>query len=134
MAGSNDSALPQALDLFGRDAQQFAHHLVSGIAQRWPQVGNAPRRFGQGCSKGGKAFIVLPSTAKNDSISRIVPVLSPGTHVSTGKNDVDYVVTEFGMAQLRGKSAKQRARELIGIAHPNFREELTGQARRMGMA
>ena len=82
-------------------------------------------------SNGGKSFIVLPSTAKNDSISRIVPMLSPGTHVSTSKNDVNYVVTEFGVAQLRGKSAKQRARELISIAHPDFRAELIEQAKIM---
>ena len=80
-------------------------------------------------SRGGKAFIVVPSTARDDSISRIVPVLAPGTHVSTSKNDINYVVTEYGVAQLRGKSAKQRAKELIGIAHPAFREELTAQAR-----
>ncbi|WP_218511436.1 acetyl-CoA hydrolase/transferase family protein [Variovorax sp. dw_308] len=80
-------------------------------------------------SRGGKSFIVLPSTAKSDTISRIVPVLSPGTHVSTSKNDISYVVTEYGVAQLRGKSAKQRAQELIGIAHPVFRGELTEQAR-----
>ena len=83
-------------------------------------------------SRGGKAFIVLPSTAKNDSISRIVPTLSPGTHVSTSKNDINYVVTEFGVAQLRGKSAGQRAKELIGIAHPNFRAELTAAAAKLG--
>ena len=75
-------------------------------------------------SRGGKSFIVLPSTAKNDTISRIVPRLTSGTHVSTSKNDVNYVVTEYGVAQLRGKSARQRAEELIAIAHPNFREEL----------
>jgi hypothetical protein len=69
-------------------------------------------------SKGGKAFIVLPSTAKDDTISRIVPTLSPGTHVSTSKNDINYVVTEYGVAQLRGKTAKQRTEALIGIAHP----------------
>ena len=80
-------------------------------------------------SRGGKAFIVVPSTARDDTISRIVPVLAPGTHVSTSKNDINYVVTEYGVAQLRGKSAKQRARELIGIAHPGFREELTARAR-----
>ena len=80
-------------------------------------------------SRGGKAFIVVPSTARDDTVSRIVPMLSPGTHVSTSKNDINYVVTEYGVAQLRGKSAKQRARELIGIAHPGFREELTAQAR-----
>ena len=75
----------------------------------------------------------LPSTAKDDTISRIVPTLAPGTHVSTSKNDVNYVVTEYGVAQLRGKSAKQRARELIAIAHPTFRAELTEQAKRMKM-
>jgi len=84
-------------------------------------------------SNGGKAFIVLPSTAKNDTISRIVPTLTPGTHVTTGKNDINYVVTEFGVAQLRGKSAKERARALIGIAHPDFRGELTAEAKRMNL-
>ena len=82
-------------------------------------------------SRGGKAFIVVPSTAKNDTISRIVPTLTPGTHVTTSKNDINYVVTEFGVAQLRGKSMKQRTLELIGIAHPNFRAELTEHAKRM---
>src|SRR5574343_308235 len=70
-------------------------------------------------SRGGKAFIVLPSTAKDDTISRIVPTLTPGTHVSTSKNDINYVVTEHGVAQLRGKTAKQRCQELIAIGHPN---------------
>jgi len=82
-------------------------------------------------SRGGKAFIVLPSTAKNDTLSRIVPALTPGTHVSTSKNDVNYVVTEYGVAQLRGKSARQRARELSAIAHPDFRAELVEQGERM---
>jgi acyl-CoA hydrolase len=80
-------------------------------------------------SRGGKAFIVLPSTARQDTLSRIVPVLAPGTHVTTSKNDVDHVVTEYGVAQLRGKSAKQRAAALIGIAHPAFRDALAAQAR-----
>ena len=82
-------------------------------------------------SNGGKAFIVVPSTAKNDTISRIVPTLTPGAHVTTSKNDINYVVTEYGVAQLRGKSMNQRTRELIAIAHPNFRAELTEQAKRM---
>jgi acyl-CoA hydrolase len=82
-------------------------------------------------SRGGKAFIVLPSTAKGDAISRIVPTLTPGTHVTTGKNDINYVVTEHGVAQLRGKSAKQRALELIAISHPSFRADLMAQAREM---
>lgn len=82
-------------------------------------------------SKNGKSFIVLPSTAKDDTISRIVPTLTAGTHISTSKNDVNYVVTEYGVAQLRGKSAKQRAQALIAIAHPKFRDELTEQARKL---
>jgi acyl-CoA hydrolase len=82
-------------------------------------------------SRGGKAFIVLPSTARSDTISRIVPTLTPGTHVSTSKNDVNYVVTEYGVAQVRGKSAGERAAALIAIAHPDFRVELREQAKRM---
>jgi acyl-CoA hydrolase len=82
-------------------------------------------------SNGGKAFIVLPATAKDDTISRIVPTLTPGTHVSTSKNDINYVVTEFGVAQLRGKTAKQRCEALIGIAHPNFRAELREAAKKI---
>lgn len=82
-------------------------------------------------SQGGKAFIVLPSTAKDDTISRIVPTLTAGTHVTMSKNDINYVVTEFGVAQLRGKSAKERAKALIGIAHPKFQAELTESAKRI---
>ena len=82
-------------------------------------------------SKGGKSFIVLPSTAKDDTVSRIAPMLSLGTMVSTSKNEVNYVVTEYGVAQLDGKSIKQRAAALIAIAHPNFRLELTESAKKM---
>ena len=84
-------------------------------------------------SSGGKAFIVLPSTAKDDTISRIVPTLTPGTHVTTSKNDINYVVTEYGVAQLRGKTAKQRCEALIAIAHPNFRAELREQAKKLNL-
>jgi len=82
-------------------------------------------------SRDGKSFIVLPSTAKGDSVSRIVPALSSGAHVTTSKNDVNYVVTEYGLAELRGKTARQRAQALIGIAHPDFRGELSEAARRL---
>ena len=84
-------------------------------------------------SQGGKAFIVLPATAKEGAISRIVPTLTAGTHITTGKNDVNYVVTEFGVAQLRGKTAKQRAQALIGIAHADFRAELRDAAKKMNL-
>lgn len=84
-------------------------------------------------SKGGKSFIVLPSTAKNGTISRITPILAAGSAVTTSKNDVNYVVTEYGVAQLLGKSAKERAHALIAIAHPDFREELTETAEKMNL-
>ncbi len=132
LAGQNDKLMAinatLQIDLLGQCGSESLGHLpYSGTG------GQADFVRAANLSKGGKAFIVLPSTAKNDSISRIVPTLSPGTHVSTSKNDINYVVTEFGVAQLRGKSAKQRAGELIGIAHPNFRAELTEQAKRMGV-
>ena len=114
------------IDFLGQcGSESLAHLPYSGTGGQVDFVRAANR------SRGGKAFIVLPSTAKDDSISRIVPSLSPGTHVTTGKNDINYVVTEFGVAQLRGKSAKQRALEMISIAHPNFRAELTEAAKRL---
>ena len=116
------------IDLLGQcGSESLGHVPYSGTGGQSDFVRAANR------SRGGKAFIVLPSTAKGDSISRIVPMLTPGTHVSTSKNDINYVVTEFGVAQLRGKSAGQRAREMISIAHPNFRTELTEAARRMNL-
>jgi len=75
-------------------------------------------------SKGGKPIIALPSTAKNGRVSRIVPVLDPGSGVVTGRGDVHYVVTEHGVAYLWGKSLRQRAEALIAIADPKFRDEL----------
>lgn len=82
-------------------------------------------------SEGGKSFIVLPSTAKGDTISRIVPVLDPGTLVTTSKNDISTVVTECGVAELRGKPMRERARALIAIAHPGFRDWLRQEAARV---
>jgi acyl-CoA hydrolase len=75
-------------------------------------------------SKGGKPIIALPSTAKNDTVSRIAPMLSPGAGVVTSRGAVRYVVTEYGTAYLHGKSIRQRAEALINIAHPKFRDEL----------
>lgn len=75
-------------------------------------------------SNGGKSIIALKSTAVKGSKSTIVSTLSKGAVVTTGKNDVDYIVTEYGIAHLRGKTATERAEELINIAHPDFREEL----------
>ena len=79
---------------------------------------------GSGLSKGGKPIIALASTAKHDSLSRIVPALSSGAGVVTTRGLVRYVVTEFGVAYLHGKSIRERAKALIEIAHPKFRDEL----------
>ncbi len=130
LAGQNDNLVAinatLQIDLLGQcGSESLGHAPFSGTGGQSDFVRAANR------SRGGKAFIVLPSTAKGDTISRIVPSLSPGTHVSTSKNDIHYVVTEYGVAQLRGKSAKQRAQELIAIAHPDFRGELTAQARQL---
>ena len=73
---------------------------------------------------GGKPIIALPSTAKDGTISRIVPMLDPGAGVVTSRGSVHYVVTEFGVAYLHGRTIRQRAESLIEIAHPKFREEL----------
>ena len=80
-------------------------------------------------SKGGKPIIALPATTKNNTISRIVPVLKTGAGVVTTRADVHYVVTEFGVAYLHGKNLGQRVKALINIAHPAFREELERYAR-----
>ncbi len=117
------------VDLLGQcGSESLGHAPYSGTGGQADFVRAANR------SRGGKAIIVLPSTAVGGTISRIVPTLTPGTHVSTSKNDVNYVVTEHGVAQLRGKSAKQRAAELIAIAHPDFRRELQEQAAKLGFA
>jgi 4-hydroxybutyrate CoA-transferase len=76
-------------------------------------------------SRGGKPVIALQSTAKGGTVSRIVPVLTPGAGVVTSRADVHYVVTEYGIAYLHGKNLRQRAEALIAIAAPQFREELT---------
>ncbi len=79
-------------------------------------------------SHGGKPIIALPATAKDDTVSRIVMTLDEGAGVVTSRADVHFVVTEFGVAQLYGKSIREGARALIAIAHPKFRDELTAQA------
>lgn len=84
-------------------------------------------------SKGGKSFIAFTSTAKNGTISRIKSILEPGAVVTTSKNDVDYIVTEFGVAHLRGEPLSSRARQLIAIAHPDFRDELAFNAKKRGI-
>ncbi len=84
---------------------------------------------GSAMSKGGFSVIALPSTAQNGTVSRIVPHLSEGAGVATTRGDVNFVVTEYGIAELSGKSIYQRVMELAQIAHPKFREELIDLAK-----
>jgi acetyl-CoA hydrolase len=83
-------------------------------------------------SRGGKPIIAISSTAKNGTVSRIVPRIQSGAGVVTTRADVHYVVTEYGVANLHGKNVRQRAEALTQIAHPKFREELSRQMRDMG--
>lgn len=85
---------------------------------------------GSAMSKGGFAIIALPSTAQNGKVSRIMPSLSEGAGVATTRGDVNFVVTEYGIAELAGKGIYQRVMELAQIAHPNFREELIDVAKK----
>ncbi|MGE5422375.1 MAG: acetyl-CoA hydrolase/transferase family protein [Ignavibacteriales bacterium] len=82
-------------------------------------------------SPGGKSILALYSTAAKDTISRIVPQFDPGTVVTTSRVDVDYIVTEYGVACLRGRSIRERVKEMISIAHPDFRDYLHSEAVRL---
>jgi acetyl-CoA hydrolase len=104
-------------------ADSMGHKFYSGVGGQVDFIRGAAR------SKGGKPIIALPSTAKRDTISRIVIDLQPGAGVITTRNDVHFVVTEYGVAYLYGKTIRERAQALIAIAHPKFREELEAKAR-----
>lgn len=85
---------------------------------------------GANLSKGGRAIMAMPSTTGKGKISKIVPFLDQGSAVTTTRNEVNYVITEYGIAKLKGKSLRQRGEALIRIAHPDFRDELTAEFRR----
>ncbi|MBR1780924.1 MAG: 4-hydroxybutyrate--acetyl-CoA CoA transferase [Oscillospiraceae bacterium] len=87
--------------------------------------------YGAYHAKGGKGIIAINATAKGGTISRIVPQLKPGAVVSISRNIVDYIVTEYGIAKLRGKTVAQRVEELINVAAPEFRSELRREAQKL---
>jgi 4-hydroxybutyrate CoA-transferase len=117
------------VDLMGQvNAEMIGTAQFSGVG------GQVDFVRGTGRSRGGKSIIALPSTAANGTVSRICQALDRGTAVSTSRNDVQYVVTEYGVADLRGKSLRQRAEALMGISHPAFRKMLTGKAARAATA
>jgi acyl-CoA hydrolase len=116
-----------AVDLIGQCASETlagSYYSSSG--------GQADFARGAMYSPGGQGFIVLRSTAKEGTVSRIVPQLAAGDVVTTLKNTVDKVVTEYGVAELRGRSIRERALALIGVAHPDHRDELRYAADRVG--
>ncbi len=114
------------IDLTGQvNADSIGSRLYSGVG------GQVDFIRGAGRSKGGLPIVAFLSTAKGDSVSRIVPTLYEGSGVVTTRNDVHYVVTEYGVAKLHGKTIRERARALIHIAHPQFREELTYAAKKL---
>ena len=107
------------VDLTGQVcSDSIGNQFYSGIGGQVDFLRGASR------SKGGKPIIAMASTAKNGAISRILPMLSPGAGVVTSRGLVRYVVTEYGVAYLHGKSIRERAKALIEIAHPRFRDEL----------
>jgi len=109
------------VDLTGQvNAEMIGNVQFSGIGGQVDFVRGASR------SAGGKSIIALLSTAAKGKVSRICRQFDAGVAISTSRNDVHYVVTEFGVADLRGKTLQQRAAALIAIAHPNFRDELRG--------
>lgn len=112
------------VDLMGQvNAEMIGRRQFSGIGGQIDFIRGASR------SRGGKSIIAMPSTAAHGKISRIVCELDRGAAVSTSRNDVHFVVTEYGIADLRGKSLRQRAQALIEIAHPDFRDNLMAQAK-----
>lgn len=113
------------VDLTGQVvSDSIGYQFYSGIG------GQVDFSRGASMSTGGKPIIALPSTAKDGTISRIVPHITEGAGVVTSRAHVHYVVTEFGVASLRGKSIRERALELIRVAHPKFRAELLAEVRK----
>lgn len=107
------------VDLMGQVASE-----TIGLKQFSGTGGQVDYVRGVAMATGGKSIMAMPSTAAKGKMSRIVPLLAEGAAVTTSRNDVDYVVTEYGIAHLKGKTLRQRAESLINIAHPDFREEL----------
>jgi len=115
------------VDLTGQVcADSIGPRFYSGVGGQVDFIRGAAR------SKGGLPIIAFTSTAKGGKVSRIVPMLTPGAGVVTSRNDVHYIVTEYGVASLHGKTVRQRVAELVNIAHPDFRAELMQAARELG--
>lgn len=114
------------VDLTGQVcADSIGTHFYSGFGSQVDFIRGAAR------SEGGKPIIAIPSTAKGGEVSRIVATLSPGSGVALTRGDVHFIITEYGIAYLYGKTIRERAMALIEIAHPRFRPELLAEAKRL---
>jgi len=114
------------VDLTGQVcADSIGSRLYSGVGGQLDFIRGASR------SEGGLPIIAISSTARDGTISRIVPMLDPGAGVVTGRYDVHYIITEYGVADLYGHTLAQRVRSLINIAHPAFRDQLTDAAKKL---
>jgi 4-hydroxybutyrate CoA-transferase len=112
------------VDLSGQVcSDSFGTRIYSGFGGQLDFIRGAMR------SKGGKPILAFASTTKNETISKIVPILTPGSGVVTTRGDVQYIITEYGIADLYGKTLRERVKALINIAHPKFRDDLERQAR-----
>ena len=110
------------VDLMGQVASEsIGYKQISGVG------GQVDFVRGAALSKNGRAIIAMPSTAAKGTVSRIVALLDEGAAVTTSRNDVDYIITEHGIAPLKGRTLRERARNLIAIAHPDFRPSLQAE-------
>lgn len=116
------------VDLSGQACSEgIGHRMYSGSG------GQNDTAEGAIHAKNGRSILCLYSTAKNDTISTIVPTFYPGAVVTLSRNNIDYIVTEYGIALMKGQSIRQRAKNLIAIAHPKFREELAYAVKEQGI-
>ena len=105
-------------------ADSIGSRFYSGIGGQVDFIRGAAR------SRGGRSIIALPSTAKQGKVSRIVPTLAEGAGVVTTRGDVHTVVTEYGIAELKGRTIRERALALVSVAHPDFRSDLLAAAKK----
>jgi hypothetical protein len=116
------------IDLTGQStSESLGEMFYSGIG------GQADFMRGATLARNGKTILALPSTAKNGTVSRIVSFLKQGAGVTLNRGDIHYVVTEYGIAYLHGKNIRERAMELISVAHPDFRTWLIEEAKRLNL-
>jgi len=116
------------VDLYGQIcSESYGHRMRSGTGGQLDFV------IGAFWSPGGRAINLVPSTAMKGERSRIVPALSTGARVTVPRHYTGYIATEYGVAELYGRTEPERAEALIKVAHPKFRDELTKAAREIGL-